>query len=284
MKYVILALLFSTTAFAGKLQNADFATSAYITGAGGAVSQLLNSSKMYNSVDAEIMDTSIARWDANSGSVTSVSASVPSFLSVSGVPITSTGTIAITLATEVSGSVFAGPASGSDAAPTFRALVASDIPALPYQATGSYITALTGDATAAGPGSVPITLATVNGSPGTFGSASNSLTIAVNGKGLVTSAVTNSIQIAEGQVTNLVSDLAGKQAATTDAQEVPSGVIDNANTAFTLAHTPVANASVLLHQDGLLMRQGTDYTISGVNITMTTAPAIGQTLDATYDY
>ena len=51
------------------------------------------------------------------------------------------------------------------------------------QATGNYITALTGDATATGPGSVPITLATVNASPGT----TTLSTITTNGKGLVTS-------------------------------------------------------------------------------------------------
>lgn len=52
------------------------------------------------------------------------------------------------------------------------------------QAAGNYITALTGDGTASGPGSVPLTLATVNGSVGTFSLAS----ITVNAKGLITSA------------------------------------------------------------------------------------------------
>lgn len=52
------------------------------------------------------------------------------------------------------------------------------------QATGNYITALTGDVTASGPGSAASTLATVNASPGTFTNA----TITVNAKGLVTSA------------------------------------------------------------------------------------------------
>jgi hypothetical protein len=52
------------------------------------------------------------------------------------------------------------------------------------QAAGNYITALTGDATATGPGSVALTLATVNGNIGTFALAS----ITVNAKGLITSA------------------------------------------------------------------------------------------------
>ena len=80
------------------------------------------------------------------------------------------------------------------------------------QAAGSYITALTGDGTATGPGSAALTLATVNATTGTFGTASSVGTFTVNGKGLITNAVNTSIQIAESQVTNLVSDLAGKQA------------------------------------------------------------------------
>ena len=50
------------------------------------------------------------------------------------------------------------------------------------QAAGNYITALTGDATASGPGSAILTLATVNSNVGTFAS------VTVNGKGLVTAA------------------------------------------------------------------------------------------------
>lgn len=52
------------------------------------------------------------------------------------------------------------------------------------QVTGNYITALTGDVTASGPGSAVTTLATVNLTPSTY---TNS-TVTVNGKGLVTSA------------------------------------------------------------------------------------------------
>lgn len=87
------------------------------------------------------------------GTVTSVAMTVPAFLSVSGSPITSSGTLAVTLATESANTVFAGPTTGAAAAPTFRALVANDIPSL------SYISALTGDVTASGPGSAAATIA-----------------------------------------------------------------------------------------------------------------------------
>jgi len=70
---------------------------------------------------------------------------------------------------------------------------------------------LIGDVSATGPGIAVATLATVNSNVGSFGSASNSVVFTVNGKGLITAASSTAIQIAESQVTNLVSDLAGKQ-------------------------------------------------------------------------
>lgn len=85
-----------------------------------------------------------------------------------------------------------------------------------YDSTGGTIgtvtVTLTGDITGSGSGSIATTLATVNASPGTTGSASTTSTMTTNAKGLVTSNTSNSIQITESQVTNLVSDLAGKQA------------------------------------------------------------------------
>lgn len=78
------------------------------------------------------------------------------------------------------------------------------------QAVGNYITGLSGDGTATGPGNVAFTLATVNGAPGSFGSASKTLTATVNSKGLITSLAETNIAIAESQVTNLISDLALK--------------------------------------------------------------------------
>lgn len=59
------------------------------------------------------------------------------------------------------------------------------------QAAGSYITALTGDGTASGPGSAALTLATVNGNVGSFGSSTSIPSFTVNGKGLITAASGN---------------------------------------------------------------------------------------------
>ena len=64
---------------------------------------------------------------AGVGTVTSVAMTVPSVLSVSGSPVTTTGTLAVTLATQTANTIFAGPTTGSAAAPTFRAMVAADM-------------------------------------------------------------------------------------------------------------------------------------------------------------
>lgn len=68
--------------------------------------------------------------NGNAGSVTSVALTVPSFLSVAGSPVTTSGTLAVTLANQTANTGFWGPTSGGAAAPTFRAQVVADLPAL----------------------------------------------------------------------------------------------------------------------------------------------------------
>jgi hypothetical protein len=63
------------------------------------------------------------------GSVSSVGVTAPTGFSVSGSPVTTSGTIAITENTQSANLLKAGPASGSAAAPSYRALVAADIAA-----------------------------------------------------------------------------------------------------------------------------------------------------------
>jgi hypothetical protein len=63
--------------------------------------------------------------------VTSVGLSLPAEFTVSGSPVTSSGTLTATWASETQNFVFAAP-SGSSGTPSFRALVAGDIPALSY--------------------------------------------------------------------------------------------------------------------------------------------------------
>lgn len=61
--------------------------------------------------------------------VSSVGLSLPSIFTVTGSPVTGAGTLTATLANQNANAVFAGPASGSAAPPTFRPLAIADMPA-----------------------------------------------------------------------------------------------------------------------------------------------------------
>lgn len=186
------------------------------------------------------------------GTVTSVGLSDGSstaIFNISGSPVTGSGTLVETLKTQTANTLFAGPTTGSAAQPTFRAVVAADLPTGNLtdagtdgivvtggtgavigsgtslaqhvadtthngylsstdwntfngkQAAGNYITALTGDVTASGPGSVAATLATVNSNVGSFGSSTAIPSFTVNGKGLITAASTNVVIAPAGTLT-----------------------------------------------------------------------------------
>jgi hypothetical protein len=80
-----------------------------------------------------LVSSDIPALPYGAGSVTSVGLALPaSVFNVTGSPVTTTGTLTGTLATQPINTLFAGPASGSAGTPTFRSLVTADIPALPY--------------------------------------------------------------------------------------------------------------------------------------------------------
>jgi trimeric autotransporter adhesin len=81
--------------------------------------------------------------------ITSIALSLPSIFSVSGSPLTANGTITATLANQSANTVLSGPSSGAATAPTFRALVAGDIPSLPASQLTSGQLALARGGTAA---------------------------------------------------------------------------------------------------------------------------------------
>jgi len=131
----------------------------------------------------------------------------------------------------------------------------------PKLATARTIGTTTGDVTSAGSSfdgaannTNTLTLATVNSNVGSFGSATQVPTYTVNGKGLTTAAANVNIQIAESQVTSLVSDLALKAPLAsptftgTVTVPTPSGATDASTKGYvdSVAQGLSAKGSVLL--------------------------------------
>lgn len=115
-----------------------------------------------------------------------------------------------TFATDTAGSIFHIGSSGSThtfSLPFASASNTGQLQAADWttfnnkQAAGNYITALTGDVTATGPGSVASTLATVNSNVGSFGSSTSIPNFTVNGKGLITAAGGNAVIAPAGTLT-----------------------------------------------------------------------------------
>ena len=157
-----------------------------IGSAGGWTPSTLTSGTGISIVDASGSIT------INNTGVTNVGLTVPSIFTA-GANVTTTGNLSFTLNTELANTIFAGPGSGSAATPTFRTLVASDIPSL----SATYLTSVTVSGGTTGlvagiatPASSTITLsgtlAAVNGGTGIstytvgdllVGGATNTLTV-----------------------------------------------------------------------------------------------------------
>jgi len=88
----------------------------------------VNADNTVSTLDASTFRTAIGAG-TGSGTVTSVALALPSFITVSGSPVTGSGTLTGTLASQSANTVFAAP-NGSAGAPTFRVLAATDIPTL----------------------------------------------------------------------------------------------------------------------------------------------------------
>lgn len=86
------------------------------------------------------------------------------------------------------------------------------------------------------------------------------------------------------QVFNTITGKVGYKAAAIDFnQEIPTGVVNGTNTDFVTSATPAPTSSLLVFIDGALIRN-TQYTFNaGTNtITFSSAPKLGQTVDAYY--
>lgn len=154
------------------------------------------------------------------GTVTSVALAAPALFTVSGSPVTTSGTLTLSysgtalpvanggtsLTTLTANNVILG---NGTSAPNFVAPGSSGNVLTSNGTTWTSssnpgtnaITALTGDVTATGPGSVPATLATVNANVGSFGSSTSIPNFTVNAKGLITAAGGNVVIAPAGTLT-----------------------------------------------------------------------------------
>lgn len=133
-----------TKSYAGAPTSGDCA--AGTVGVLVAINTSTSPDTLYDCIETSAAPAWVART-TGSGSVSSVDMTVPSsLLAVSGNPVTSSGTFAITLPTRNPNLVFAGPTNGGAAAPAFRSLVGADIPDLSatYQPLDSDLTAIGG--------------------------------------------------------------------------------------------------------------------------------------------
>ena len=130
--------------------------------------------------------------------VTSVALSLPGIFSVSGSPVTTTGTLSASLSAQSQNAVFAGPTSGGTGTPTFRALVAGDIPDI----TASYLStaggSVSGNLTVGGDLTVNGTLTSINSTTVTvddisieLGSTASPSDASANGGGIVLKGTTD---------------------------------------------------------------------------------------------
>lgn len=133
--------------------------------------------------------------------------------------------------------------------------------------------AFTGDATKALGGTV-LTLATVNASVGTFGTATQVGTFTVNAKGLITSASNTSILITQSQVSSLTTDLALKAPL---ANPTFTGTVTIPNP-FTIGATSMLSTGTQLNY--LSAAAGTTGT-TNTNVVFSASPALTGTVTIT---
>jgi hypothetical protein len=69
--------------------------------------------------------------------------------------------------------------------------------------------------------------------------------------------------------------------ASLQVRETPAGVIDGANSVFTLSQTPV-ESTVQVFLNGLLQEEAEDYTLSGTSVTLTLTPLAGDRVKVIY--
>jgi len=227
------------------------------------------------------------------GSVSSVGLALPSIMTVSGSPVTSSGTLTGTLTTQSVNAIFAGPSSGAAAAPTFRSLTTADIPALSYVTSvaatvpaflsiaGSPITSSGTLAISYSGTALPI----ANGGTGqtTASAAFNALSpVTTTGDLIIGNGINSATRLAigannyvltsNGTTATWAASTGGGSAYTRTTFTATAG-----QTAFTVTY---AVGYLQIYVNGVLLT-GSDYTASsGTGFTLNVACAVGDIVEA----
>jgi hypothetical protein len=127
----------ATTAFVNAEIANDAAPIAHVGATGAAHGNATGSvAGFLTAADFTKLSGIAAGATANTGTVTSVALALPAEFTVSGSPVTTTGTLTATKASQTANYVYAAP-NGAAGAPVFRALVAADVPTLNQNTTGT---------------------------------------------------------------------------------------------------------------------------------------------------
>lgn len=237
------------------------------------------------------------------GTVTSVTVSGANGIGVTGSPITTSGTISLSLGNITPSSVNAsGTISGSNltgtntgnvtlAGENYLSLSGQQITANAINLSGTNVTgtlaaarfpALTGDVTTSA-GSLATTLATVNSNVGTFGNTTTIPVITVNGKGLVTAVTTAtvSVSVSAGSLTGTTLAANVVSSSLTSVGTITTGVWNGTVIGPTYGGTGVNNGSNTITLGGNI-NTAASFTTSGANaLTLTTSGVTNVTLPTT---
>jgi hypothetical protein len=206
-------------------------------------------------------------WGSAGGTVSSVAATVPPYMTVTGSPITGSGTLAFDFASESPNLFFASP-NGSSGPPGFRAILASDVPVLNQNTTGSA-------------GSLSGIVSLINGgtgvSAGSTAAAFDALSPMTTAGDIIyenSTPAPDRLPIGTtGQVLTVVAGLPAWAPSSGGASTVELFTLtgtDITNGYVTLSTTPVTpNATILLVASGPNQFYGVDFTVSGNQLSWT---------------